>query len=137
MSDALPMLTDVELLKVYHTVPNPYGSTLGTSKAIEAAVHAKLLPYFAQQEREAERAAVRDYANCFGGSSTLWLDGLYPSLTPQPSREITLSNGWSYRRISGEWTGKTYPSGKWFSGVPVCLTAADFYDCASLLREEQ
>ena len=142
MTDALPMLTDVELLTVYHTVPNPYGgSTLSILKAIEAAVHAKLLSYFAQQEREAERAAVRDYANCFGGSSTLWLDGLYPSLTPQPSREIALSSGYVYRRYEKVWQVKAVAGPEprqWVSASqPHCATAADHDKCAELLRLEE
>ena len=77
-----------------------------------------------------------------------WRDGVYPSLTPQPSRwrvdeEITLSSGVVARRTSAttfditlKGGAKWWGNGAWCIGQ-FCLTAADHDQCAALLREEQ
>ena len=131
---ALPTLTDEEYFRLYN---DGYVNHDKLMRKVQAAVHAKLLPYFAQREREAERAALLHWDRDCVHSPTKCREVHYPSLlTPQPSREITLSNGETYRRVTGRWDVSYL--GDWRKAEsPECHTAADHDKCAELLRLEE
>ena len=138
---ALPTLTSQELYAVYgHATDNGL-------LAVQAAVHAKVLPYFAQREREAERAAWKNGYH-IGKSCEIFreecgiyrssLDNIYPKLAPTPSPEITLSSGWTFRRNAGKWEAKGLHGGSFLENLTVnCITLADVQAVASLLRLEE
>ena len=134
---ALPTLTDEELSHA-----SGYDCSLTRLRNVQAAVHAKLLPYFAQREREAERAAIR----CFSLDATgtmpteyrVWLDKHFPPLPAPSSREITLSDGCMFQRTAGRWYVKGNGIEHWSAiARPACYTAADHDKCAELLRMEE
>ena len=144
MTDALPMLTGERATELWAKA-NPGLQQFPPSLYLRDFAHAAVQEYashFAQREREAERAALqamrKSFISIYGVEhcGDYWIENHYPSLTPQPSREITLSNGSEYRRENGRWV---YLCGtKWFSdATPSCLTAADYDKCAELLRGEE
>ena len=142
---ALPTLTDDEIFRSSVNADMFPITSVPIARAVEAALHAKLLPYFAQREREAERAAIDAHFVRFIGfpesdTHREWKRVRYPQPTPPPSQEITLSDGWMYRRNAGKWEVKWKKEPcAWvvFSIPPTCLTAADHDKCAELLRMEE